>query len=227
MRFIKPLYRFGITFGIMLLTVASLGVVPWALVPASASAQEKAEPKPGSVDQKDKGGWGRFVSFQDGTLTLESNAGVRLVWNNIGQSTKTQKFDAEAGKYVQVEKTAAALDQTKAGTFVMVGDGRRDIRIGARAGRVSGTFVSFKDGRLLILGKDLGESYVKKYGSNLHFNRFRDDVPVHESIDGGEYKLIGTANKVLPDVKEGTILTVHAEGDDNITLIQVGVPKKK
>lgn len=226
--FFKPVSRrLAITYGIVLLALASLGVVPWAVVPASASAQEKAEPKRESVDQKDMRGWGRFVSFKDGTLTLESNAGVFLVWQKIGENSKTLKFDSAAGKYVQVEKTAAALDQTKAGTWVIVGDGKSDIRIGARAGQSSGTFVSFKDGRLLMLGRDLGESFTKKYGNNLHFNRFRDDVPVHESIDGGEYKQIGTANKVLRDVKEGTILTVHAEGDDNITLIQVGVAKKK
>jgi hypothetical protein len=68
---------------------------------------------------------------------------------------------------------------------------------------------------------------VKKYGDNLHFHTFAEDVPAYESIDGSDYKLIGTANKVLGDVKEGTILTVHAEGDDNITLIQIGVASKK
>ena len=100
------------------------------------------------------------------------------------------------------------------------------LRIGARKGSTTGSFVSFKDGRLLMLGKDLGESFTKKYGNNLHFNRFRDDVPTYESIDGGEYKLIGAANNVLSDVKEGSVLTVHGEGDDNITLVQIGVPKK-
>jgi len=80
---------------------------------------------------------------------------------------------------------------------------------------------------LLMLGKDLGEKFTKKYGNNLHFNKFRNDVPAYESVDGGEYKLIGTANKVLSDVKEGSVLTVHGEGDDNITLVQIGVPKKK
>ena len=77
----------------------------------------------------------------------------------------------------------------------------------------------------MLLGKNLGESFTKKYGNNLHFNKFADNVPAYESIDGGEYKLIGTANKTLGNVKEGTLVTVHAEGDDNITFIQIGVPK--
>jgi len=81
---------------------------------------------------------------------------------------------------------------------------------------------------LLMLGKNLGESFTRKYGNNVHFNKFRLDVPVYESIDGGEYKLVeGTPGKILPNVKEGTLITVHGEGDDNITLIQIGEPKAK
>ena len=88
--------------------------------------------------------------------------------------------------------------------------------------------MSYKDNRLLVLGKNLGESFTKKYGNNVHFNKFREDVPLYESIDGGEYKLVeGTPGKILPNVKEGTLITVHGEGDDNITLIQIGEPKAK
>jgi hypothetical protein len=91
-----------------------------------------------------------------------------------------------------------------------------------------GRFVSFKDGRLLILGKNLGESFTKKYGDRVHFNKFREDVPVYESIDGGEYELVaGTSSEILGKVREGTNITIHGEGDDNITLIQIGVPKKQ
>jgi len=109
----------------------------------------------------------------------------------------------------------------------MVGNARSYIRIGAGKDQVTGTFVSFKDSRLLAIGTNLPESFTKKYGTTLQYNKFRDDVPVHESVDGGEYKLIGTANKMLGSVKEGTVITVHGEGDDNITLVQLGVPKKK
>jgi len=119
------------------------------------------------------------------------------------------------------------LNQVKPGTYMMIGNARSYIRIGARKEEVMGTFVSFKNEKLLTIGKNLPDSFTKRYGTNLQFNRFRDDVPVHESVDGGEYKLIGTANKVLGNVKEGTIVIVHGEGDDNTTLIQIGLPKGK
>ncbi len=189
--------------------------------------QDKPAPRQ-PVDQKDKRGWGKLVSFEGGTLTLESNAGELLVWHGLDETTETLRFDAAAGKHLRADSTADALGQAQAGTWTAVTDRRAKIYLGAKKGQVVGTFVSFKDGRLLLLGKDLGDnSYTRKYGNNLQFNRFCDDVPVQESIDGGEYKLIGTANKVLGDVKEGTVLTVHGEGDDNITLVQIGVPKKK
>jgi len=221
MRFLK-LVTHRIAIGLVLGMIALLATT----IPAKSFAQEKVEPKQ-SVDQKEKNGFGRFVSFKDGSLTLENNAGALLVWHKIAETTKTLKYDSDANDYKRVEGTAAALEQVKAGTYMTVGDKGAFVRIGARTDRVVGAFVSFKDGRLLTIGKNLPESFTKRYGNNLHYNKFRDDVPVHESVDGGEYKLIGTANKVLGNVKEGTVLTVHGEGDDNITLIQIGIPKKK
>jgi len=227
MRFMKPMSRRAAAmYGVSLGLVAVLGLVPWAVVAAQPTAANKVEPKK-TVDQKEKNGSGRFVSFEDGTLTLESNAGELLVWNKMAESKNTVKFDSDANEYKRVDgTTAAALAQLKAGTYVMVGDKSAYVRIGARKDKVVGTFISFKAGRLLLLGTNLPESFTKRYGNTLPYNRFRDDVAVHESIDGGEYKLIGTANKVLGNVKEGTVLTVHGEGDDNITLIQIGVLKK-
>lgn len=226
MRFMTPLsHRAVVTYVLVLGCAAVLGVVPWAVVAAQAPVADKVEPKK-TIDQKEKNGFGRFVSFKDGTLTLESNAGELLVWTKLAESKNTVKFDPDANEYKPVKGTAAALAQVKPGTYVMVGDKSAYVRIGARIDKVTGTFVSFKDGRLLMLGTNLPESFTKRYGNTLPYNRFRDDVPVHESVDGGEYKPIGTANKVLGDVKEGTVLTVHGEGDDNITLIQIGVQKK-
>ena len=229
----KPLSRRAAAACCLVLgLMAVLDVVPWAVVEAQVPVADKVEPKKTvepkeTVDQKEKNGFGRFVSFKDGTLTLESNAGVLLVWNKFPESKNTIKFDPEANEYKPVDGTVAALNQVTPGTYVSVGDKYAYVRIGARKDRVAGTFVRFKDGRLLLLGKDLGDtSYTRKYGNNLPFNRFRDDVPVQESVDGGEFKLIGTANKILGDVKEGTLLTIHAEGDDNITLVQIGVQKK-
>ncbi|CAN5467180.1 hypothetical protein BH11PLA2_BH11PLA2_20860 [soil metagenome] len=228
MRTMKPLSLRGtIGYGVALGVIAVFGVVPWAVVPAGAFAADKAEPKKEAIDQKDKSGAGRFLSFKDGALTIENNAGVLLVWNNIVENAKTVKYDADAKDYKPVSKSIEALNQVKTGTYMMIGNARSYIRIGARKEEVMGTFASFKNEKLLTIGKNLPDSFTKRYGTNLQYNRFRDDVPVHESVDGGEYKLIGTANKVLGNVKEGTIVIVHGEGDDNITLIQIGLPKSK
>jgi len=232
MRFMKPLsIRATVAYSLVLGLVAVLGVVPWTVVAAEPPAADKVAPKKTvdqkTVDQMEMNGFGRFVSFEDGTLTLENNAGVLLVWNKLAESKNTVKFDPEANEYKPVVGTADALQQVTPGTYVMVGDKSAYVRIGARKDRVVGTFVSFKDGRLLMLGTNLPESFLKRYGNSLHHSRFRDDVPAYESIDGGEYKLIGTANKILGDVKEGTILAINSEGDDNITLVQIGVPEKK
>ena len=58
-------------------------------------------------------------------------------------------------------------------------------------------------------------------------NKFADDVPVYESIDDGAFVYAGNPATVLPKVKEGVIITVHGAGDDNITRIDIGVPKSK
>ncbi|QOV89707.1 M56 family metallopeptidase [Humisphaera borealis] len=230
MHFIKPVSRRAVaTYAIALGLFSALGVVPWTVVAAEPQAEKKSSPdKPAAketVDQKDKNGWGRFVSFKDGTLTVESNAGAHLVWTGITETVKAMVYDVQSNSYRQYEGTAAALNQAKPGTPVSVTSGKAMIRIGARKGQTVGTFVAFKDGRLLMLGKNLGESFTKKYGNNVHFNPFRADIPAYESVDGGEYKQVGTANKVLGNVKEGTILTIHGEGDDNITRVDIGVPK--
>ncbi len=179
------------------------------------------------VKQQLKGGWGKFVSYKDGTLTIKANSGA-LVETTIPASAQTLVWSDDDAKYAPAD-TAAALAHAKVGTWciVSVADENVTVRMGARKGSVIGTFVAFKDDRLLMLGKDLGESFTKKYGNNLHFNKFAAGVPVYESVDGGEYKLIGVAEKVLRSVKEGTIITVHSEGDDNATMVQIGVPNKK
>jgi len=178
--------------------------------------------------QKQKTYWGRFVSFRDGTLTIQVNSGD-LIATRIPENAKTMVWDHARGAY-QPGVTADVLANSEPGSttafIVRVSPENVSIHVGSRKSAAVGTFVSYKNDRLMMLGKNLGESFVKKYGNSLHFNRFRDDVPAYESVDGGEYKLIGTANQVLANVKEGAVLTIHGEGDDNITLVQIGVPKK-
>ncbi|HWN95547.1 MAG TPA: hypothetical protein VNT99_10975 [Methylomirabilota bacterium] len=193
--------------------------------PVTAAVVQTVAPIPPGTDQQNKGGWGRFVSFKDGTLTLKGNHGV-LVWNNVAESTRVMHWDDASNGY-KPSGTTEVLSKVEAGRWTDIANDRAQIRIGARKGRTVGTFISFKNDRLLMAGKDLGESYTKKYGNQLHFNKFAEGVPVYESIDGGDYTLVGTAEKILPTVKEGTIVTTHAEGDDNITRIDLGVQKKK
>jgi hypothetical protein len=222
MRFVKLLSRRGVAaYGLALGLVAVLGDVPWAVVAADSPATEKPGQKEASGS-----GRGKFSSFKDGTLTVVTNDGT-LLKNKVTDTAKVFKWNDDDG--FKPVGTSDALTTAAVGTWVhvLVEKGNVTVRIGAGKAVTTGTFVSFKDNRLLILGKNLGASYVAKYGNNVHFNKFRDDVPVYESVDGGEYKLIGTANKVLGSVKEGTVVSVHGEGDDNITLVQIGVPAKR
>ena len=232
MRFMKLFSRRYIAAyaGAVLGLIAVLGIVPGAFVTAKASAEDKVEQKVEKKDkvaQKEKTERGRFVSFQDGTLIIQDNSGA-LLETKVPASAKTLVWN-DGEKLYKPAATVAALSQVQPGIwfYVHVGGENVAIRIGSRKGVTTGTFVSFKDNRLLILGTNLGESFTKKYGNSVHFHKFRDDVPVYESIDGGEYQLIGTPGTVLGNVKEGTIVTVHGEGDDNITHVQIGVPKKQ
>lgn len=251
MRLMKPsTVRSRISCAILLGLVVIFGLVPWTIVATAADqpeAKELGETKsaekssdktpeqapaktpdrvPEQIAQKEKNHWGKFVSFEAETLTIELNSGEKIA-NKIPANAQTLLWNQEQNKYLPVERTAG-LSKAAVGTWMVVGIGKDSalVRIGARKGSTTGTFISFKDNRLLMLGKDLGPSYTKKYGNQLHMNKFRDDVHAYESVDGGEYKKIGNANKVLGDVKEGAIITVHGEGDDNVTLIQIGVPKK-
>ena len=221
-----------------LLLVADLAGTTLIGAVQDAAAPAKDAPKPESADtvqqnaptrdktgQKEKSGWGKFVSFKDGTLTLKDNAG-ESVWNNITEKTKIAHWDDAAHKYGP-SGTVEALSKVEAGTWVFVAENKTRVHVGAaKESHVTGAFVSFKNDRLLMLGKDLG-NYAQKKGTEIHFKKFAENVPVYESIDGGDYKLAGIAETILPNVKEGTSITVYGEGDDNFTRIEIGVPKKK
>lgn len=168
---------------------------------------------------------GRFVSAKNGTLTVQANSG-ELIESKIFRSLKTTVWNDAAAKYVPTD-TIKALKQVQVGTAIFVHGTDRNgtLRIGSRKGITSGTFVSYEQDRLLMLGTNLGEFYTKKYGNSVRFNKFRDDVPAFKSIDGREYRAIGSANEALRDLKQGTILHVYNEGDDNVTLVQIGERK--
>lgn len=196
--------------------------------PKSAPA-EVATPvkKVDAVGAKAKSFRGRFHSFTDRTLKIETNLG-ELIATAIPAEARLSVWNDAAGRYDAVPGHAA-LAQAKAGTPVaanVADSGQLTLRLGSRKGKTVGKFVSFTDGRLQITGTNLGERYTKMYGTAVRFSKFRNDVPAFESIDGGEYRLIGMANEVLGRVKAGTIITVHGEGDENATLVQIGVPKQ-
>lgn len=180
----------------------------------------------GKPVHKGKNSWGKLVSFKDSILTIRLNSDA-LVETKIPENVNTLVWSNEQNAYKPVS-SADALSQAKPGTWTVVNVSNENVtvRLGARKGSSAGTFVSFKDDRLLMLGKDLANSFTKKYGNNIHMNKLRDDVMAYESIDGGDYQLLGSANKVLGSLKEGTLVTVHGEGDDNITMIQIGMPKQ-
>ena len=197
---------------------------PAASKPASPDKVPEKSAPAADARPKAKFGYGKFVSFQDGTLTLKLNSGALAVWNNLSSATQVVSWDDAAGAY-KPAGTADVLGKVEAGTWTTVSDGATLVRIGARKGKTTGSFISFKDDRLLLLGKDLGGSYVKKYGNQVHFHKFADDVPVYESVDGGDYERVGTPATALPKVKEGTTVIVYGQGDDNITRIEIGVKK--
>jgi len=210
---------------------AAVMITALTLTGATRAQEAKADTAPKNTqaqpaaDQKDKFGCGKFVSFKEGTLILKGNY-ESLVWHNVTEKTKVVQWDYAAGKY-KPSGTAEVLGKVEPGAWVMVTAGRALIRVGARKDRITGTFVSFKDERLLMLGTALSEAFTKKYGNTLHFNKFAEGVPVYESVDGGDFKLVGIAEKILPTVKEGIIVTVYGEGDDNNTRVELGVQVKK
>jgi len=203
------------------LTAACCLILSLAVIVGTPARAQSPAAAP--TDQKEKQNQGKFVSFKDGTLILKGNY-EGLVWHHITEKTKVVHWDDAGGEY-KPSGTAEVLGKVEPGAWVTVTAGRGLIRVGAKKERVVGTFVSFKDERLLMLGTALPEAFTKRYGNTLHFNKFAEGVPVYESVDGGDFKLLGIAEKILPTVKEGTNVAVYGEGDDNNTRIEIGVKK--
>ena len=178
------------------------------------------------TEQKDKAGWGTFVSFKDGTLTLKGSGG-ELFWNNVAEPTKVFQWDKAARNY-KPASPAEALSKVEAGTWVFVAGNKAHVLVGAaKEGHTTGTFVSFKNDKMLLLGKDLPVSnFTKKYGNQLNYPKFAEHIPVFESIDGGDYTLAGTPAAALPKIKEGTLVTVYFGPSDGFFIrIEIGAKK--
>lgn len=216
MRFMKPVSRASVIANkIVLETVALLRLLPWSMVAAES-------PKAESPKQKAQSGAGEFVTYKDGKLTLKGRGGP-LVWNNIGDNYKTFERD-EDGHATKPVGTVEALSGLKAGMAERINGDKAEIYHGVDE-QTHGTFVSYKDGKLTLIGRadELGENFTKKYGATLS-PQIDPKTPVHESIDGGEFKPLGTA-EALSSVKEGTIVTLRGK-IDTVHLIQIGVKMK-
>jgi hypothetical protein len=109
---------------------------------------------------------------------------------------------------------------------VQIGQVTRKIEryAGQSRGPVRGRFVSFQDGVLQLLGRGVRSLVADDYDRLFRF-RIADDVPVFESIDGGEYQPAGTA-EALKNVKEGTIVTIR-KAEEVVIDVRVGVAKNR
>jgi hypothetical protein len=182
-----------------------------------------------------KQGQGAFVSFQNGTLTLTGKDGATLVWSGIDDSTKAFVAkgvdDGPDRGYRPAEAaTTATLSGVEPGTKVFVGswfgyDKRQGVFIGLNRGLTKGTFVSYKEGDLSLLGVGGPKgSFTQKYGNSLFLRDVPDQTPVEESIDGAPFAPAGTAKTALPKVGEGSLVTVEFFGEGKITAIRIGEP---
>ena len=209
----------NIVSGILLGIATLLGSA--SLTPLAAQASI-----PDMIDQNDNAGWGTFVSFRNGALILKGSAGA-LGWANITEPTKVFHWDNAARDYKSAGP-AEALSKVEAGTWVFVARTKTHVVVGAaKEGHTTGTFVSFKDNWMLLLGKDLPVSdFTKKYGNQLKYPKFAEQIPVFESIDGGDYTLAGTPAATLPKIKEGTLVTVYFGPSDGFFIrIEIGAKK--
>ena len=103
--------RIVVSYAMALGLVAVLGIGPDSFVAATAAGEDKVEPK-GKVPQKEKTERGRFVSFQDSTLTIKANSGA-LLETKIPAKTTTLVWNDEEGLY-KPANTTDALSQAKA-----------------------------------------------------------------------------------------------------------------
>lgn len=189
---------------------------------------------------------GTFVSYQGdklNLLALEAPPGfLSKPTGNIALplDPSTPVLESIAGGAYQFAGPAEkALKSVKLGTLVtarsefdadkieviQIGESKRKIEryVGQSRGPVRGHFVSFRDGILQILGRGVRSLVANEYDRTFRA-RIAADIPVFESIDGGEYQLVGTA-EALKNVKEGTIVTIQ-KVEEVVLAVQIGVAKQ-
>lgn len=174
--------------------------------------------------EQEKSGTGSYVSFVDGTLTIKGKSGL-LTYKRVGANYKSFENN-EDGPGSNVVETVAALSRVLPGTVVQVDVEAREISFGLDH-RVIGTFVSFEDGQLNLLAAEAPKGFVAKPSGKITL-AIDPNIPVLESINGGDYKFAGPAGKVLKSVKQGEMITARSEYDPAIVeVIQTGAPKRR
>jgi hypothetical protein len=184
----------------------------------------------------EKSGAGVFVSYQDGTLTLDGKSG-RLVYQHVGENYKTfqNNEDGPGSKLVstvralsgeKLEGKIIPLTRVLPGTLVRVDVETHEINFGFDY-RVIGTFVSYEKGKLTLLAADVPAGFVKKPEGKVTVT-IDPDIPVLESIDGGYLKFAGAAEKALKAARPGAPITVRSQYDpDVIEIVEIGQPKHR
>ncbi len=215
--------RPAVAFAILLGVFGTLGVAPSRLAAAD---------KPGM----NQSGSGTFVSYLDGTLTLNGKSG-RLVYERVGENYKTYQNneDGPGSKLVptvralsgeQLEGKLPSLTRVLPGTVVRVDVEAREIHFGSDH-RVIGAFMSYQDGKLNLRAAEAPKGFVTKPVGDLSL-RIDPATPVLESVAGGDYKFVGLAEKVFQTTKPGATITARSEYDpDIIEVVQIGVPKRQ
>jgi len=189
---------------------------------------------------------GKFVSYTDGKLELlAADAPPGFVAKPTGKlklaidadtpvlesvSGGDLKYAGLAGKVLKnaeagAEITARSEYDPEVIQVIEIGVPKRRMEryIGQTRGPVRGTFVSFKDGVLRVLGKGVN-SFAENEYERLIAQRIGTNIPIVESIDGSEYRPATIDS--LSTLKEGAIVTIR-KVQDVILEIQIGTPKKK
>ena len=168
-----------------------------------------------------------FIARPTGTVAVEIEPGIPVLESIEGGDYAYTGPAIDALKTVQKGTLLTARSEYDADTIevIQIGEPKRKMEryVGQTRGTLRGTFVSFKDGVLRILGKGMNSLATSEYERLLSL-RIADTISIAESIDGGDYQpAAGVAS--LKAVKEGTIVTVRrVEGV--ILGIQIGIARQ-
>jgi hypothetical protein len=195
-------------------------------------------------------GW--FKSFADGVLVIEKQKqGLTTmeVTVPIPADAATTRWSHAAKRNVAVDTaeamrqlrilvtpgrppadTAESLDWRRAGTGLVIkrSGPKVTIQIGKENPPFVGKFAGYKDDFLAFQVTTRDGRYSKSYGQTLNF-RMNEWIAVYESVDGGEYRWVGSPRTALVDLKEGTSVAIYHSYKtelDEFHLVLIGIADK-